>query len=183
MVTVKYYDSPLGLNFLAADDTGLIGLWFEGQKYFAQTLTRNYQTGSTPILESAVRWLRVYFAGEKPSFTPRLHLIGTDCQIAVWKRLLAIPYGTTATYGEIGKQVAAERTGFRPSPQAVGGMVSQNPISIIIPSHRVVPANGSLTGYAGGVIQRARLLMLEKTDMKPLLIPPSLSALLPLEAA
>ena len=101
MVTVKYYDSPLGLIFLAADDTGLIGLWFEGQKYFAQTLTRNYQTGSTPILESAVRWLRVYFAGEKPSFTPRLHLIGTDCQIAVWKRLLAIPYGTTATYGEI----------------------------------------------------------------------------------
>ena len=79
--------------------------------------------------------------------------------------------------------MAAQRTGFRPSPQAVGGMMSQNPISIIIPSHRVVPANGSLTGYAGGVIHRARLLMLEKTDMKPLLIPPSLSALLPLEAA
>ena len=73
MVTVKYYDSPLGLIFLAADDTGLIGLWFEGQKYFAQTLTRNYQTGSTPILESAVRWLRAYFSGEKPAFTPPLH--------------------------------------------------------------------------------------------------------------
>ena len=87
MVTVKYYDSPLELIFLAADDTGLIGLWFEGQKYFAQTLTRNYRTGSTPILESAVRWLRGYFSGEKPSFTPPLHLIGTDCQIAVWKRL------------------------------------------------------------------------------------------------
>lgn len=98
----------------------------------------------------------------KPAFTPPLHLIGTDCQIAVWKRLNSIPYGTSATYGEIGKRVAAARTGFRPSPQAVGGIVSQNPISIIIPSHRVVPANGSLTGYAGGVIHRARLLMLEK---------------------
>ena len=180
MVTVKYYDSPLGLIFLAADDTGLIGLWFEGQKYFAQTLTRNYQTGSTPILESAVRWLRAYFSGEKPAFTPPRHLIGTDCQIAVWKRLNSIPYGTSATYGEIGKRVAAARTGFRPSPQAVGGIVSQNPISIIIPSHRVVPANGSLTGYAGGVIHRARLLMLEKTDMGSLLIPASVSDLQPL---
>lgn len=180
MVTVKYYDSPLGLIFLAADDTGLIGLWFEGQKYFAQTLTRNYRTGSTPILESAVRWLRGYFSGEKPSFTPPLHLIGTDCQIAVWKRLLSIPYGTTATYADIGKRVAAQRTGFRPSPQAVGGIVSQNPISIIIPSHRVVPANGSLTGYAGGVIHRARLLMLEKTDMRSFLIPASVADLQPL---
>ena len=112
--------------------------------------------------------------------TPPLHLIGTDCQIAVWKRLLSIPYGTTATYADIGKRVAAQRTGFRPSPQAVGGIVSQNPISIIIPSHRVVPANGSLTGYAGGVIHRARLLMLEKTDMRSLLIPASVADLQPL---
>ena len=113
MIYISTYLSPLGNILLAADDIGLTGLWFEGQKYFAQTLTRNYQTGSTPILESAVRWLRGYFSGEKPSFTPPLHLIGTDCQIAVWKRLLTVPYGTTATYADIGKRVAAQRSGIQ----------------------------------------------------------------------
>ena len=94
MVTVKHYESPLGEILLAADETGLIGLWFMGQKYFARTLPKTYRTGDSPILDSASKWLSIYFSGNIPSFTPPLHLIGTEFQTVVWNHLLSIPYGS-----------------------------------------------------------------------------------------
>lgn len=119
----------------------------------------------------------MYFSGVIPSFTPPLHLIGTEFQTAVWNHLLSIPYGTTVTYSAIGKRIAASRGGARISAQAVGGAVGHNPISIIIPCHRVVAANGSLTGYAGGILRKVKLLTLEKADMHSLFIPKSGTAL------
>ena len=147
MVTVKHYESPLGEILLAADETGLTGLWFEGQKYFARTLPKTYRTGGSPILDSASKWLSIYFSGGFPSFTPPLHLIGTEFQTAVWNHLLSIPYGTTVTYSAIGKRIAASRGGTRFSAQAVGGAVGHNPISILIPCHRVVGARWVITRY------------------------------------
>ena len=177
MVTVKHYESPLGEILLAADETGLIGLWFMGQKYFARTLPKTCRTGDSPILDSASKWLSIYFSGNIPSFTPPLHLIGTEFQTVVWNHLLSIPYGTTVTYSAIGKRIAAGHGGTRFSAQAVGGAVGHNPISIIIPCHRVVAANGSLTGYAGGILRKVKLLTLEKANMHSLFIPKKGTAL------
>jgi len=171
MVTVKHYESPLGEILLAADETGLIGLWFMGQKYFARTLPKTYRTGDSPILDSASKWLSIYFSGNIPSFTPPLHLIGTEFQTVVWNHLLSV------TYSAIGKRIAAGHGGTRFSAQAVGGAVGHNPISIIIPCHRVVAANGSLTGYAGGILPKVKLLTLEKADMHSLFIPKKGTAL------
>ena len=103
------------------------------------------------------RWLDIYFAGRQPDFTPPLHLIGSDFRRRVWKRLLEIPYGQTTTYGAL--------LGGGMSAQAVGGAVGHNPISIIVPCHRVIGANGSLTGYAGGIDKKIGLLTLEGVDV------------------
>ncbi len=149
------YDSPLGRMLLAADDIGLTGAWFEGQKYFARTLEPGHIEKETPILTQTVQWLDAYFGGNDPDFYPPLHLTGTDFQNAVWDQLLHIPYGQTTTYGAI-----AARLGTA-AAQAVGGAVGHNPISIIVPCHRVVGADGSLTGYAGGVAKKVFLLQLE----------------------
>ena len=111
-----------------------------------------------------IQWLDVYFAGKEPDFTPSLHLIGSDFRQAVWNILLSIPYGRTMTYGQIAKQLAKNTGIDKMSAQAVGGAVGHNPISIIVPCHRVVGTNGSLTGYAGGLDKKIALLKLEKTD-------------------
>ena len=177
MVTVKYYDSPLGLIFLAADDTGLIGLWFEGQKYFANTLPEDYVPQETKILTEAKKWLDVYFSGEEPKFTPPLHPTSSVFRQEVWKILLQIPYGQTITYGEIARRIAVMKNTSHMSAQAVGGAVGHNEISIIIPCHRVVGTNGSLTGYAGGIDKKISLLKLEHTDMSRLFIPKKGTAL------
>ena len=137
------YQSPLGNLLLAADDTGLTGLWFEGQKYFASGLKEN--------------------GTEEPAFTPPLHPAGSAFRQAVWQILLQIPYGKTMTYGEIAREVAKRQQVSHMSAQAVGGAVGHNAISIIIPCHRVIGANGSLTGYAGGIDKKAALLELERT--------------------
>lgn len=155
MLFLTHYASPLGPILLAADETGLTGLWFEGQKYFPSFLGVDYQEKETPILTETVRWLDVYFSGKDPGFLPPLHPQGSPFRQAVWNILLTIPRGQTMTYGEI-----ARRLGVR-SAQAVGGAVGHNPISILIPCHRVVGSDGSLTGYAGGVERKARLLQLE----------------------
>lgn len=110
------------------------------------------------------QWLDVYFAGKEPDFTPLLHLVGSDFRQAVWNILLSIPYGRTMTYGQIAKQLAKNTGIDKMSAQAVGGAVGHNPISIIVPCHRVVGASGSLTGYAGGLDKKIALLELEKTD-------------------
>ena len=149
---------------MAADENGLIGLWFEGQKYFADTLPDEHVSQETPVLTKAKKWLDIYFSGEEPKFTPPLHPVGTAFRQAVWKILLQIPYGQTVTYGEIAQQLAAEQGISTMSAQAVGGAVGHNKISVIIPCHRVIGADGSLTGYAGGIDKKIALLGLEGTD-------------------
>ena len=159
------FESPLGKMLLAADDAGLVGAWFYGQRYFARGLEgaeKDAETGEladSPVLLAARRWLDAYFAGDRPDvadvpLAPR----GTAFQRRVWDALLAIPYGETLTYGEL----AAE---LRSSPRAIGAAVGKNPISVIIPCHRVVGADGSLTGYAGGLDRKRVLLELERTAL------------------
>ncbi len=155
------YESPLGKILIAADEIGLTGLWFEGQKYFAAALCKEAVEGETPALKEAKRWLDVYFSGKEPDFQPPLHFTGTDFQNEVWELLSSIPYGTTVTYGDIARQLAEKRGIARVSAQAVGGAVGRNRISILVPCHRVVGASGSLTGYAGGIARKAALLKLE----------------------
>ena len=152
MIYTCTYKSPLGNMLLAADEIGLKGLWFEGQKYFANTLPKEQMSKETSILTEAKRWLDLYFAGEKPAFIPPLHPAGSDFRQAVWQILLQIPYGKTLTYGEIAREMAKIRNVSHMSAQAVGGAVGKNEISIIVPCHRVVGSIGSLTGYAGGII-------------------------------
>ena len=177
MVYTCRYQSPMGDILLAADEIGLTGLWFEGQKYFAKTLSDEYISQETSILSEAKRWLDVYFSGEEPNFTPPLHPIGSPFRQAVWQILLQIPYGQTTTYGEIARQLAEKHGIAHMSAQAVGGAVGHNEVSIIIPCHRVVGTNGSLTGYAGGIDKKIRLLELEKTDMTNFFIPKKGTAL------
>ena len=161
MQYIDHYRSPLGDILLAADEIGLTGLWFEGQKYFALYLDEEHEERALPVFEQAKRWLDVYFSGREPDFKVPLHFVGTDFQNQVWEILYAIPYGQTTTYGKIAEQIAAKRGLKRMSPQAVGGAVGHNEISVIVPCHRVVGANGSLTGYAGGIDKKIALLQLE----------------------
>lgn len=171
MMYTLHYNSPLGGILLAADEVGLTGLWFDGEKYFADTLDPEHKAQETSILRKAKRWLDVYFRGQEPDFTPPLHPIGSPFRQEVWALLLQIPYGQTTTYGALAKQLAAMHGLSRMSAQAVGGAVGHNEISIIIPCHRVVGTNGSLTGYAGGIDKKAKLLTLEKIR-KEHLFPP-----------
>ncbi len=177
MTFIQHYDSPLGGILLAADEIGLTGLWFDGQKYFARDLPAERVEQNTPALSEAKRWLDIYFTGREPDFLPPLHPIGSAFRQEVWSILLQIPYGQTAAYGEIARQLAAKRGLARMSAQAVGGAVGHNEISIIIPCHRVVGTNGSLTGYAGGVDRKVKLLELEHADMTELFVPKKGTAL------
>ena len=151
------YESPLGKMLLAADGDGLTGAWFYGQRYFARGLEDAEKNSATeaPALAAARRWLDAYFAGERPDvaglpLAPR----GTAFQRRVWDALLAIPYGETRTYGELAAELGS-------SPRAVGSAVGRNPISVIVPCHRVLGADGSLTGYAGGLDHKRAILELE----------------------
>ena len=161
MQRVIWYDSPLGSMLLAADETGVTGVWFEGQKYFARTLepgapdTVSAQS-ALPALDAARRWLDVYFSGREPGFCVPLHLTGTVFQQSVWEILCAIPYGQTITYGEIAKRLAAQRGCARISAQAVGGAVGRNPVSIIVPCHRVIGAGAVFySPYRNGAVAPA----------------------------
>ena len=162
MQYISYYQSPLGRILLAADEIGLTGLWFEGQKYFAMHLDKEHEEKELPVFTTVKHWLDFYFSGQEPDFTVPLHLIGTDFQKEVWEILCSIPYGKTMTYGEIAKMIAKKRGLEHMSAQAVGGAVGHNKISIIVPCHRVLGTNGSLTGYAGGIDKKIALLTLEK---------------------
>ena len=208
MTYTAHYDSPIGGITLASDGVALTGLWFDGQKHFAATLTNEtYEDSDLPVFEQTRKWLDLYFAGECPDFTPPLAPQGTPFQQKVWELLLAIPYGKTTTYGEIAQcvvetrliaslhgatsqdalsrgascrgaslqvassqgaslQGATTQNASLPkqhmSPQAIGGAVGHNPIAIIIPCHRVIGSDGSLTGYAGGLERKKYLLALEQ---------------------
>lgn len=150
------YSSPVGEILLAANDNGLTGLWFYGAKYFATELEDERTEKLTPVLRQTLRWLDTYFSGSEPDFMPPLELHGSDFRRRVWAELEKISYGETVTYGEIAKKLGVK------SAQAVGGAVGHNPVSIIVPCHRVLGADGSLTGYAGGTDKKARLLELER---------------------
>ena len=153
----RHYVSPLGGITLASDGERLTGLWFDGQKYFASTLAAESEEKNLPVFEETARWLERYFSGKQPDFTPPLCLRGTAFRRTVWEALLKIPYGQTVTYGDI-----TRRLGLSPLyARAVGSAVGRNPISVIVPCHRVIGADGSLTGYAGGTDRKRRLLSLE----------------------
>ena len=177
MTFLTHYDSPLGGVLLAADESGLTGLWFEGQKYFADNLPAERVERETKKLAIAKRWLDIYFAGKEPDFMPPLHPVGSPFRRAVWELLLEIPYGQTTTYGELSRRLAAKMGIAHMSAQAVGGAVGHNGISIIIPCHRVVGTGGSLTGYAGGVDKKVKLLELERADMRGFFVPKKGTAL------
>ena len=177
MTYIQHYSSPLGGILLAADEIGLTGSWFDGEKYFADNLPAEHAERQTPILAEAARWLDIYFTGKEPGFTPPLHPIGSPFRQAVWEILLQIPYGQTTTYGEIARQLAEKQGLEKMSAQAVGGAVGHNEISVIIPCHRVVGTSGSLTGYAGGIDKKVKLLELDRADMCGFFIPKKGTAL------
>ena len=157
------YHSPLGGITMASDGEALTGLWFDGQKHFAATLDQEHQTHEDhPVFGQTRRWLDIYFSGKAPDFTPPLAMRTTPFRCRVWELLLTIPYGRTTTYGDIARTIARERGTYTMSAQAVGGAVSHNPISLIIPCHRAIGADGALTGYAAGLDKKKWLLMMEQ---------------------
>ena len=178
MITyIAHYHSPLGGITLGSNGTQLTGLWFDGQKYFGDTLPERCEEKNLPVFEKARRWLDIYFGGKAPDFTPPLKMQTTPFRKAVWEVMLTIPFGRTMTYGEIADKIAKQRGLPRMSAQAVGGAVGHNSISLIIPCHRVVGTNGSLTGYAGGLDKKVWLLTMEKADMSSLFVPKKGTAL------
>ena len=160
-----HYESPLGGITMASDGEALCGLWFDGQKYFAAGLSQDHEEKELPISQQTIRWLDVYFSGKEPDFTPPLTMRTTEFRKIVWKIMLSIPYGKTMTYGEIASKVAEMKGLHGMSAQAVGGAVGHNAISLIIPCHRVVGADGALTGYAGGIDRKLKLLKLEGAEI------------------
>lgn len=177
MLYTCFYKSPLGGITMASDGTALTGLWFDGQKYFAEGLTETAAAKKLPVFDETVRWLDIYFGGRRPDFTPPLNLERTAFRKEVWQLLLQIPYGQTTTYGELAAQLAAHNGLKQMSAQAVGGAVGHNPISIIVPCHRVVGTGGSLTGYAGGLAKKLALLKLEGIDTANFTMPAKGTAL------
>lgn len=172
------YSSPLGIITLACDGSSLVGLWIEGQKYHGTAFEDDKDCKCKTIFDAAKKWLDRYFAGEKPSISELpLAPAGSEFRQEVWNILCEIPYGEVTTYGEIAKKMAAKMNRKRMSSQAVGGAVGHNPISVIIPCHRVVGSNGSLTGYAGGIHIKVKLLELEGADMFRLFVPTKGTAL------
>ncbi len=171
MEYIHHYDSPLGGITIASDGKAITGLWFDGQKYFADTLDKDFEEKELPVFEQTDQWLNIYFSGNAPGFTPPLKMKTTPFRKVVWEIMLTIPFGQTMTYGMIADRIAKQKGLSRMSAQAVGGAVGHNAISLIIPCHRVVGANGSLTGYAGGLDRKVKLLSLERVDMSALFVP------------
>ena len=161
MKNKSMYKSPLGELLIIADEQGLAGVWFiKDSKYFDADEAERIEEKETKIIKDTKKWLNIYFDGEEPEFVPDIHLDGSAFQKSVWEKLLEIPYGVTTTYGEIAKELERE-LGDKVSAQAVGGAVGHNPISIIVPCHRVIGSDGDLTGYAGGLKRKKALLQLE----------------------
>lgn len=159
---VQTYDAPIGTMVLASDEEALVGAWWTGQKHFGSTIRQcRVEHGSTAAIEAARRWLDDYFAGRQLQEMPPIRLEGSPFALAVWAELGKIAYGDTVTYGEIASRIGAQ-SGRRESARAVGGAVGRNPISVILPCHRVIGSDGRLTGYAGGMEIKTALLSLEK---------------------
>jgi methylated-DNA-[protein]-cysteine S-methyltransferase len=179
MYYATHYKSTVGDILLASDENNIIGLWIDEQKYICDTLPQEItEKDDIPIIQDGIAWLDDYFSGKKPQLS-RLPLAprGGEFRQLVWKILTEIPYGELTTYGKIAKEVAKRMGKDRMSAQAVGGAIGHNPISIIIPCHRVVGSNGSLTGYGGGIEKKVQLLKHEGVDMTGLFVPPKGTAL------
>ncbi len=177
MIYTYEYNSPLGAITLACDGEHITGLWFNGQRHFGNILPRETEQKGMPLFRDAKRWLDIYFSGREPDFLPPLRYDSTPFRKAVCDIMLTIPYGKTITYGEIAEIIAKQKGIEKMSAQAVGGAVGHNPISLLIPCHRVVGTNGSLTGYGGGIERKVKLLELEHTDMSGLFVPKKGTAL------
>lgn len=166
--TMKYkytYDSPLGKMIMLGTLTYLTDLFFEDEQYAPTYNNDEYIEQLTGPFEVTVMWLNQYFKGQKPFILPPMQLEGTDFRKQVWSILQTIPYGETTTYGVIGRKIAAAQGKEKMSAQAVGGAVGHNPISIIIPCHRVIGKNGQMTGYAGGIERKVYMLELENKSL------------------
>ena len=177
MIYTTEYASPLGVMTLSCDGEAVTGAWFNGQRYFGSVLPKETEKKETSLLRDAKRWLDVYFSGREPDFLPPLRYDQTPFRKAVCDIMLTIPYGKTMTYGEIAEIIAGQRGVEKMSAQAVGGAVGHNPISLMIPCHRVVGTSGSLTGYGGGIERKVRLLELEGVDMSAFFVPKKVTAL------
>ncbi len=158
---IRKYHSPLGEITLACRDEGLTGLWFDGQKHYGSTLTDIKTEADTPVMSLAVRWLDEYFSGHEPQFMPPVSLLGTPFSRLVWQRLTEIPYGTTLTYKELTLRMAARGECGEGAVRAVAAAIGRNPVSIIVPCHRIIGSGGRLTGYAGGIERKEWLLRME----------------------
>ena len=173
MIYTMKYESPLGKLTIASEGDNIVGLWLEGQKYFAASIKGEMtENPNLPVFADARHWLEDYFAGKKPEISALpLKPEGGTFRKAIWEILCEIPYGELTTYGKIAEKMAVRLGRQSMSSQAVGGAVGHNPISIIIPCHRVVGSNGSLTGYAGGIDKKIQLLQHEGVELKGLYIP------------
>ena len=165
------YVSPLGDMLIAASGERVTGLWFYGARHFAAGLEENAREGCPQVIRDTVRWLDIYFSGKDPGFLPPLRYDSTPFRKAVCDIMLTIPYGRTMTYGQIARELARQQGREKVSAQAVGGAVGHNPISLLIPCHRVVGTGGSLTGYASGIDRKMQLLRLEGADMSRFFVP------------
>ena len=169
MIYLNEYSSPLGIITTADNKEALCGLWFNGQSHFANVLPNDCVYEKTKIFSETKKWLDIYFSGKEPDFTPTLSYGNTPFRKKVCDIMLKIPYGETVTYNDIAKEIAGGSGNM--SAQAVGGAVGHNPISIIIPCHRVVGVKGNLTGYGGGLERKVELLKLEGMDMDRFFLP------------
>ena len=157
---ITHYASPLGDITLASDGEALTGLWFDGQAHFGAGLGETAESDAPPVFDQAKRWLDIYFGDGIPDFTPPLKPEGSPFRQKVWQALLAVPYGQTISYGGIAEVLGLPARAAR----TVGGAVARNPISLIIPCHRVLGANERLTGYAGGLDKKSAVLRLERGE-------------------
>ncbi len=168
---VHRYQSPLGGITIASDGAALVGLWFDDQRFFAASPSPEQEEKPLPVFEQADRWLNLYFSGRDPGFAPPVKLRTTEFRQAVCNIMLTIPYGRTMTYGKIAEIVARQKGVRHMSAQAVGGAVGHNPVSLIVPCHRVIGAHGALVGYGGGLDRKAALLALEHANLSGNFIP------------
>ena len=165
MKYINTYKSCMGEILLAADEIGLTGLWFSGAKNYALGLSENPVEKNLDVFKQTKYWLDCYFNGKNPNFIPSLHLIGSSFRKEVWNILLKISYSQVRTYSQIASEIADSRGIYKMSARAVGSAIAHNPISIIVPCHRVVGKNNKMTGYAAGIERKIKLLKLEHCEI------------------